>query len=320
MCIRDRDRYADALRYSDMVNRYGIDKLYSFMGLVDFVVTLYEEGIITKQDTGGIELNREFDTLLKLAEITAFRKGFGDILADGVVGAARRIGKGADEQVQNVIKGQFAIFDPRLWGLGPMQFEQMVYPGRSLGVAAGLGAATYSPGWPIKELMKQADRCGVPEEAIGHIFTEDSFNVGQLAKHGEDFFNLFNMFGQCHRLYISRFYSMQILAELYSAVTGIEATPADLKLASERVWNLWKLINYRAGFDRKDDEPPEIWSQPLKGVDTEYHLKDYFGTTALTREDVDRLLDDYYDERGWDKETSLPTANKLKQLGLNSQP
>ena len=312
------DRYADALHFFDMVNRYGIERVYSFQGLVDFVVTLYEEGIITKEDTGGVELNREFDTLLKLTRMTAFREGFGDILADGVIGAARRIGKGVDKYVQNVIKGQFVIFDPREWGLGPMQFEPIVHPGRCFGVAAGMGAATYSPGWPIKELMRQADRCGVPEEAIGRIFTDDSFNVGRLTKHGEDFFNLFNMFGQCHRLYISRFYSMQILAELYSAVTGIEATPADLKLASERVWNLWKLINYRAGFDRKDDEPPEIWFQPLKGVDTEYHLKDYFGTTALAREDVDRLLDDYYDERGWDKETSLPTATKLKQLGLNS--
>lgn len=312
------DRYADALHFFDMVNRYGIERVYSFQGLVDFVVTLYEDGIITKEDTGGVELNREFDTLLKLTRMTAFREGFGDILADGVIGAARRIGKGVDKYVQNVIKGQFVIFDPREWGLGPMQFEPIVHPGRCFGVAAGMGAATYSPGWPIKELMRQADRCGVPEEAIGRIFTDDSFNVGRLTKHGEDFFNLFNMFGQCHRLYISRFYSMQILAELYSAVTGIEATPADLKLASERVWNLWKLINYRAGFDRKDDEPPEIWFQPLKGVDTEHHLKDYFGTTALTREDVDRLLDDYYDERGWDKKTSLPTPRKLKQLGLSS--
>jgi len=312
------DRYADALRYSDMMNRYGIERIYCFQGLIDFVVTLYEEGIITKKDTGGMELNREFDTLLKLVKMTAFREGFGDILADGVLGAARRIGKGAEKYVQNVIKGQFAIFDPRLWGLGPMQFEQMVYPGRSLGVAAGMGAVTYSPGWPIKEIQRQAGRCGVPEEAIERIFTEDSFNVGRLARHGEDFFSLFNMLGQCHRLYISRFYSMKILAELYSAITGIELTPADIKLAGERTWNLWKLINYRAGFNRKDDEPPEIWFQPLKGVDKEYHLKDYFGTTSLTKEDVDRLLDDYYDERGWDKQTSLPTTKKLKELGLDS--
>ncbi len=310
------DRYTDALRFFDMTNRYGIDRVYSYQGLIDFVVTLYEDGIITKDDTGGVELNREFDTLLKLTKMTAFREGFGDILADGVLGAARRIGKGADKYVQNVIKGQFVAFDPRMSGLGPMQFEPMVFPGRTLPVAAAMGAATYSPGWPIEELRRQADRCGVPEEAVGRIFTEDSFNVGRLAKHGEDFFNLFDMLGQCHRLYISRFYSMQILADLYSAVTGIEATPADLKLASERVWNLWKLINYRAGFDRKDDEPPEIWFQPLKGPDRDYHLVDYSLTTPLTREDVEGFLDDYYDERGWDKETSLPTAKKLKQLGL----
>jgi len=312
------DRYTDALHFFDMVNRYGIDRIYSFEGLIDFVVTLYEDGIITKEDTGGMELNRDFDTLLNLAKMTAFRDGFGDILADGVIGAARRIGKGVEKYVQNVMKGQFAIFDPRVSRFGPMQFEAMVYPGRSLGVAAAMGAPSYSAGWPIKDFLKQADRCGVPQEARGRLFTESSYNVGRLAKHGEDFFNLFNMLGQCHRLYISRFYSMKILAELYSAITGIEATPTDLKLASERAWNLWKVINYQAGFDRKDDEPPEIWFQPLKGPDREYHIQDYFGKTTLTKKDIDRLLDDYYDERGWDKNTSLPTTRKLKELGLDS--
>lgn len=310
------ERYVAALRFFDMVNRYGIERVYSFEGLVDFAVTLYEDGVITKAETNGLELNREYDTLLKLTEMVALRKGFGDILADGVVGAARRIGREAERYVQNVIKGQFVIFDPRVSGLGPMQFEMMVYPGRALGVAAAMGAPSYSPGWPMKELLKQAERCGVPQEAIGRIFGGDSFNVGRLSKHGEDFFNLFNMFGQCHRLYISRFYSLKILAELYSAVTGIEVTPGDLKQASERVWNLWKLLNCKAGFDRKDDEPPEIWFKPLKGVDKEYHLKDYFGTTTLTRQDVEQLLDDYYDERGWDKKTGIPTTRKLEELGL----
>ncbi|HIE16770.1 MAG TPA: hypothetical protein EYP71_01055 [Dehalococcoidia bacterium] len=311
------ERYVAALRFFDMVNRYGIDRVYSFEGLFDFAVTLYEDGVITKADTNGLELNREYDTLLKLTEAVALRKGFGDILADGVVGAARRIGRQAQKYVQNVIKGQFVIFDPRVSRLGPMQFEMMVYPGRALGVAAAMGAPSYSPGWPMKELLKQAERCGVPQEAKGRIFGGDSFNVGRLSKHGEDFFNLFNMFGQCHRLYISRFYSFKMLAELYSAVTGIETTPSDLKQASERVWNLWKLLNCKAGFDRKDDEPPEVWFKPLKGVDKEYHLKDYFGTSILTKQDVGQLLDDYYDERGWDRKTSLPTTKKLEELGLS---
>jgi len=313
-----QDRYADALGYFDTVNRYGIDRTYSFPGLVDFVVSLYEAGIITKRDTGGMELNRKLETILQLVRMTALREGFGDILADGVLGAARRIGRNAEKYMQNVVKGQFVTFDPRLWGLGPMQFAQLVYPGRSFGIAGAMGAPTYSPGWPVHQLLKQAERCGLPQEAVERIFTEDSFDVGRLTKHGEDFYCLFNILGLCHRLYISRFYHVETLAELYSAVTGVDVTPADLKLASERTWNLWKVINYRAGFDRKNDQPPEIWFQPLKGVDRDYPLTDYFGTTTLTREDVDRFLDDYYDERGWDKETGIPTPEKLRQLGLET--
>ena len=311
------DRYAEALSYFDLVNRYGIDRLYSFHGLADFVITLFEDGIITKEDT-GMELNRELSTILKLVKITALREGFGDVLADGAVATARRIGRNAEKHLQNVVKGQFVTLDPRLSALGPMEFAQLTYPGRCFGVAGAMGAPTYSPGWPLPELIRQAQRCGVPEEAMGRIFTQDSFNPGRLAKHAEDFYCLFNMLGLCHRLYISRFYSVDILAELYSAVTGIEVSPADLKVASERAWNLWKLLNYRAGFDRKDDEPPEIWFHPLKGMDRNYPLMDYFHTAVLTKEDVERLLDDYYEERGWDKRNGIPTVGKLRQLGLDS--
>jgi len=296
------DRYALALQYYDDTNRYGIDRVYSFHGLADFVITLYEQGIINKSDTGGLELDRNYETLSKLLRMTAMREGFGDILADGVVHAAKRIGKGAEEHVQNVIKGQFVAFDPRMTGFLPMHLGMMVQPGRTLGVGAAMGAPSYSPGWPIKQLKKQAERCGVPPGDIDRLFTEDSFNLGRLAKHAEDFFGLFNMLGQCHRLYISRFYSLQTLAELYSAVTGINATAADLKQASSSMWNMWRLLNARASFTSKDDEPPEIWFKPLKSPDREYSLYDYFLKRELTRKDVDGYLDEYYDERGWEKE------------------
>ena len=225
------DRYAEALSYFDLANRYGIDRLYSFRGLADFVISLYEDGIITEEDT-GMELNRELSTILKLVKITALREGFGDVLADGPVRAARRIGRNAEKYLQNVIKGQFVVFDPRLSALGPQEFAQLTYPGRCFGVGGAMGAPTYSPGWPLSELLKQAKRCGIPEEAVERIFTKDSFNPGRLTKHTEDFYCLFNILGLCHRLYISRFYSVDILAELYSAVTGIEVTAGDLKRAS----------------------------------------------------------------------------------------
>jgi aldehyde:ferredoxin oxidoreductase len=160
-----------------------------------------------------------------------------------------------------------------------------------------MGAPSYSPGWPLADIKKQAERCGVSPPDIERLFLNDSFNLGRLAKHGEDFFGLFNMLGQCHRLYISRFYSLQTLAELYSAVTGIEKKPAELKKAGSYMWDTWRELNSRAGFTRRDDEPPHIWFKPLKSPDHEYTLYDYNLKKPLTRGDIMGYLDEYYSER-----------------------
>ena len=117
-------------------------------------------------------------------------------------------------------------------------------------------------------------------------------------------------------MYIERFFDAETLAKLYTAVTGVEATPADLYRVGERVWNLFKMLNLRAGFDRQADRAPEAWFTPLKGEGMEFSLMDYYKTAALTREDMERVLDDYYDERGWDPRTGIPTSSKLAQLGL----
>ncbi|MCX6001184.1 MAG: hypothetical protein NTY79_01405 [Chloroflexi bacterium] len=291
------DRYALALQYYDLINRMGLDRVYNFQGLADFIITLYEDGIINKANTGGLELDRSYETLIKLVRITANREGLGDVLADGVLSAADNIGHGALGLVQNVVKGQFIAFDPRVSGFLPMHLGMLVHPGRTLGVSAAMGAPSYSPGWPLPELVKHAERCGVPAQDIGRLFTSDSFNLGRLAKHGEDFFGLFNMLGQCHRLYISRFYSMHTLASLYSAVTGISASAADLKSASARMWNAWRGLNVAAGYTHGDDLPPDVWFKPLKSPAQEYHLYDYFLKRELSRGDIENYLDEYYAER-----------------------
>ena len=291
------DRYALALQYYDLINRLGLDRVYNFQGLADFIITLYEDGLVSKANTGGLELDRSYETLIKLIRITANREGLGDLLADGVLSAAHHIGNGAEERVQNVVKGQFIAFDPRMSGFLPMHLGMLVHPGRTLGVSAAMGAPSYSPGWPLHELARHAERCGVPAEDMGRLFTGDSFNLGRLAKHGEDFFGLFNMLGQCHRLYISRFYSMQTLASLFSAVTGIRASAADLKAASTRMWNAWRGLNTAAGYTHRDDLPPAVWFKPLKSPAQEYRLYDYFLKRELTRGDVESYLDEYYAER-----------------------
>jgi aldehyde:ferredoxin oxidoreductase len=174
----------------------------------------------------------------------------------------------------------------------------LLHPGRTLGVSAAMGAPSYSPGWPVNEMMKQAGRCGVPLSDMGRLFTSDSFNLGRLVKHGEDFFGLFNMLGQCHRLYISRFFSLDMLAALYSSITGMKASSEELKAASSRMWDSWRELNAAAGYTPADDAPPSIWFKPLRGPSGDYRLLDYNLKRELTLKDIEGLLADYYDERG----------------------
>ena len=80
-----------------------------------------------------------------------------------------------------------------------------------------------------------------------------------------------------------------------------------------------KALNVRLGFDRKDDVFPERWFGPLETTDRgSLVLCDYFGT-PLSREDCERLLDDYYDERGWDIERGIPMEQSLVEYDLTDE-
>ncbi len=77
------------------------------------------------------------------------------------------------------------------------------------------------------------------------------------------------------------------------------------------------MSNVREGFSRKDDTFPKKWLEPITTSEgEERRLTDYYQTTILTKADLEQMLDNYYDERGWDKETGEPTPEKLKELGL----
>lgn len=309
------EEYSRSVRFIDAANRYGVC-LFSFGVVRELMAFLYQNGTITREDTGGLELADGFETTMQLLRMTARREGFGDVLADGLVAAARRVGA---ESLPVHIKGYNVFGDPRLTGMGTQTIAQMVNPARSggcAGIAGSMGSASYNLGRPVEQWRAEAERIALPTDAMERIFTPTSFSAGRLNRYAEDWYSLSNCLGRCHRLYINRFFDAATQARLYSAVTGIDATPGELNVAAERAWNLFKLLNARAGFRREDDRAPEAWFSPLEGDDMEFPLMDYYKTRALTRGDVDLMLDDYYDERGWDRKSGTPTPEKLAQLGL----
>jgi aldehyde:ferredoxin oxidoreductase len=74
---------------------------------------------------------------------------------------------------------------------------------------------------------------------------------------------------------------------------------------------LYKLLNVREGFDRKDDIIPSWWKAAEAGS-----IKDYWGK-ALSKDGLEKMLDDYYEERGWDIETGIPTEKRIEEVELN---
>ena len=304
--------YEQSIKYMDTLNRYGLD-IMNFTYLFHTMVAMYNDGIITGEDTGGIELKGDLVTALKLAEMTAYRMGFGELLAEGLAGSAQITDKIPDKY-QELVKGLAIVRDPRLSRLGTMEFEQLTSL-RGSHVAAG-GSPSYEPGRPLADFARHGERMGIPEESLDRVVGTTSFNPGRFSRYSEDWYSLFSCLSLCNRAHVNRFYHVKTIASLYSALTGISQTPAEIMKASERAWTVNKLLNTREGFTRKDDKAPRAWFQPLMQEGKEHHIIDYQGTSTLDENDIEAFLDDYYDERGYDKTSGLPTEETLRELGL----
>lgn len=307
-----RQAHDRAIKYSDTLNRLGLCHM-NFSHLFLFACRLYQEGVISRQDAGGIELKPNLDTALRVAELTAHREGLGEVFAQGLVPTAQQFGEAALRRLTHV-KGQAIVFDARLKGLGTMEFSQVINH-RGSHVAAG-GSPAYAPNRPLSDFLRHGERMGADPDALKRAVGEGGFNPGRYTKFSDDWFALFHCLGLCNRAFLNRFYHINSIADLYQALTGREVSGRELMKAAERAFNLGKFLNTRVGFNRKDDAPPCAWFEPLQRQGKEYRFSDYYGTKTLTPADVDRFLDDYYEERGYDPHNGNPTPGILAELGV----
>jgi len=176
------------------------------------------------------------------------------------------------------------------------------------------------PGHTIDEVRHWWSNQAIPKETIDRIFTAEDFNTGRMTKHLEDQESAFLSLGVCTMAVLHDVITINTLAEYYTAVTGINMSPEELRKAGERGWNLAKLVNVREGFTREDDRLPRLWEiqieHPIKTKTRgDITLIEYFGK-SVTKDSLQKMYDDYYDEHGWDIQTGVPTKRKLIELGL----
>lgn len=311
--------YRHTMKLLDVCNRTGVCYVTA-LAMIRFLTELYERGVISKRDTEGVELEMGgIWSYLRLVENIANRTGIGDHMARGWYALSERVGVDDDsyENGRGVIKGTSVIIGAEERGL-PLLLGTIVNPRGGM----HLHPVTYLPNLSMDDLKQWCQGLAMSKDSIKKIVTRDDFDCGRLEKHIEDGECVYWALGICVDGVIRGSVTVRLLAELYTNATGIEITPEKLKQAGERIWNLYKLLNIREGFMRADDNIPALWARSMKEPIKKYILgelrvKDYFGR-AVTRAGFERVLDNYYDERGWDIKRGVPTRMKIEELGLEN--
>lgn len=294
--------WQELLRSAELCARLGLD-FFNTGALISWAIELYKRGLLSKKDTGGLELEWGAAVAIQtLIQQIARREGLGDILADGFEKAARRLGgKAADYAVQ--IKGLGFVIDPRA-RLSTETYSQFTnVKGQVSNVSITMLKRT------PEQLKKFAQKIRVPEKAYDKVLSgPEGFNAARLTKYAEDYTAAMESLGVCQFPLYQRF-DISVWAELYSALTGIEAKPDDLLNAVDRAWDVRKAFNIREGASRKDDRPPPRLMYETLRIGNRVHQ-------PIEPEQADRMLTEYYEERGWDPVEGSVKPERLKELGL----
>jgi len=279
---------------NDLCNRLGLDTI-SASGVVAFAMEAYEKGLITTEDTHGLELDwGSSDAILGLLHAIAYREGIGDLLADGTRNAAHRLGGNAEEFAIQIKGLEFAYHDPRA-------FPSM-----------GINYATANRGGcHLEGLTYFVEGGALPADAIKYEGPLDRFDPDAEAKvdlaiRMQNLMNIINALGLCKFLIRGKI-TPAIMADWVRIVTGMELTMDQLMNIGARLHTVKRLYNVRQGISRKDDFlPPRLLTL------------DRGGGSAGSFIPLGRMLASYYQKRGW-SEDGVPTEQTIRELGLEQE-
>ena len=284
-----------------LCNEFGIDTI-STGAAIAFAMECYENGILDNEDTEGLDLSwGNSEVLPELVKKIAQREGIGNLLADGVKRASEKIGKDSYEYAVQVKGLEAPAHDPR--------------GGKALAVTYGTGNRGSCHIHPVEAMGYDAGKMefglsefGLPDP--NKVDRWDEEGKGKVVKLLQDGGTLPDIMGTCKfMLYVGT--DLKDYVDMLNGLTGWNIDGWELLKIGERAINLQRLFNIREGFCRNDDMiHPRMGSQPKFGL--------YADREECIIKDFKTILDEYYNERGWDKDTGRPKQAKLKELGLES--
>jgi aldehyde:ferredoxin oxidoreductase len=282
-------------RANELCSLNSLDTL-STGGTIAFAMECFEKGILTPDDTGGIDLRfGNAQALLKLIEMIARREGIGDLLANGSREAARRIGRGSEEFAIQVKGVEFAMHDPRLkQGLG------LVYS-----VAAN--GADHMAGQHDTSFMQEGRGMdGVRSLGSLEPLPADDLSTAKVDRVRNQHLarNFSDSLVTCNLVP----WTLRQQVDMIRTLTGWDYTDFEAMRQGERVANMARVFNLREGLTAADDQLPKRFLSPAtQGASS--------GTT-IDPDAMGRAKRAFYVLMGWDPITGIPTPEKLDELGI----
>ena len=283
---------------SQLCNAYGMDTISAGCA-VAFAMECFENGVV-RRDTGGLDLKfGNAEAMVKLTERIAKREGLGDVLAEGIMRASKKIGRGAERYALHVKGKEIPMHEPRgktglalqyalsASGADHMQaahdpsFERSVESIKPLGVLDTVGRLSLGP--EKTRLVKYLSLWWLLLDCLDVCkFT--------IAPHGVGVWRVNH------------------LPEIVNAVTGWDTSLLELMLASERSVNMARMFNRRCGFTVEDDWIPQRFFEPLESGPRQ--------GAKISEEELKKAIETTYGMMGWRQETGEPKPAKIEELDL----
>ncbi len=285
----------EAVAYGNaLCNAYGLDTIGAGMTIA-WAMECFERGMLTKEDTDGRELRfGNAQAMVELLGDIAHRRGFGDLLAEGTVRAAQKIGRGTEKYAMVVKSQEHPMHEPRIkFGLG-------------LGYAISPTGADHVHNIHDVAFTSEAGISDLRTVGILDPLPIDDLGPAKvrMTKYHIEWQVLKNCLCQCIFMPFGR----KQVEELVRATTGWNTSILELAKVGERAMAMARAFNYREGFTAADDVhhwrfATKFDSGPTEGV-------------SVPADVAQKAIDLYHAMSGWDKETGAPTRATLEELGI----
>lgn len=289
---------------NQICNMYAVDTI-SCGATIAFAMECYEKGIITKEQTGGLELRfGDADVMLEVLQLIVENRGpLGKLLSQGSANAARVWGPEAEDCLITVKKQEAPAHMPQakkslalIYGVNPFGADHQ--------------SSEHDP-------MYEEDTAPLYLTRLAELDLKDPPPYGSLgaekvrfAAYTHIFYSMLDTLELCQFVWGPAWtlYGPSEIVEYVRAVTGWTVSLYELMKAGERRLNMLRLFNTREGFTRKDDRLPAKFFKPLAGTGPT-------AGTAIDKQEYEAALDLYYHLLGWTPD-GIPTRASLVNVGL----